>query len=280
MKHLLIISIVVGMSLEACNYLSSDRSLNHNDPKNEGSEQTEQETQQHLQHMRSDIIERIGQARCKNIEDCRFTGLGAKPCGGPWEYLVYSSVETNADTLITQVRRYNQVEHSINKRFGRVSDCSIPAEPKLECVAHCIDANQPVSPTPVPLNMINMEIIDSFSLINTPDDPFNINNGTINGQALHLSVSYGGGCADHKFNLWATSKLGVPDNEPIKNIILTHNSNGDVCKAFITTEIILNLEPLVYLHPDAKILLISVNDFDERFEFVLPRPIDQTFEQN
>jgi len=121
-----------------------------------------------------------------------------------------------------------------------------------------------------------MQIIDSFRLLDTPDDPFEINRGGTDGRALHLSVSYSGGCEAHEFSLWATPELGELENLPVKELLLTHNGNGDACEALITEEIVLNLGPLARLHPDARVILVGVNEFDELFEFVVPRPNGNT----
>ena len=53
-----------------------------------------------LEGMRQDIIEFIGEPTCKDSTNCRSIAFGDKPCGGPWEYLIYSVVEF--DTLALQ----------------------------------------------------------------------------------------------------------------------------------------------------------------------------------
>jgi hypothetical protein len=89
--------------LTACEHLPLDRILNRDN----GTGNEEREAQQRLRRMRAAIMELVGEARCENVEDCRFVGIGAKPCGGPWEYLVYSTAQTDPDQLIPHVREYN-----------------------------------------------------------------------------------------------------------------------------------------------------------------------------
>ncbi len=44
-------------------------------------------------------LELIGTPSCGGDGDCRYIGLGAKPCGGVWEYLVYSTPRIDPDYL-------------------------------------------------------------------------------------------------------------------------------------------------------------------------------------
>ena len=71
-----------------------------------------------------------------------------KPCGGPWEYLIYSSI--NSDTLKIQekVDEYNEWNEVINARYGYSSDCSQAEAPQLLCLnGKCVDRNK-VEDTP------------------------------------------------------------------------------------------------------------------------------------
>jgi hypothetical protein len=52
-----------------------------------------------LQSVRQQIVKSIGEARCVNLVHCRVLPLGARPCGGPSEYLAYSSSTGNRETL-------------------------------------------------------------------------------------------------------------------------------------------------------------------------------------
>ena len=67
-------------------------------------------------------------------------GLGSKPCGGPWEYLVYSASSTDSTALAERLTAYNAFEAGMNQRYEYFSDCSVPNEPVLayrdgRCVA-------------------------------------------------------------------------------------------------------------------------------------------------
>ena len=156
MKRVFLFLLLGGFGLTACEHLPLDRILDRdNEPSDE-----QQEAQQRLRRMRAAIMELVGEARCEDAEQCRFVGLGAKPCGGPWEYLVYSIAQTDPDDLIAHVREYNQFERQINEHFGRDSDCSMPPQPELECIeGRCVDLNRPRPPVPDQPNVVNMEIM-------------------------------------------------------------------------------------------------------------------------
>ncbi|HUH28329.1 hypothetical protein [Gelidibacter sp.] len=70
---------------------------------------------------------------CKENFECRYMAFGSKPCGGPWNYLVYS---TSIDTLELHslVNAYNKMEQELNVACERVSDCMMVNPPqRLEC---------------------------------------------------------------------------------------------------------------------------------------------------
>ena len=48
--------------------------------------------------MRQEVDALVGDA-CGALEDCRYVGIGAKPCGGPWEYIIYSTAVTDSAAL-------------------------------------------------------------------------------------------------------------------------------------------------------------------------------------
>jgi hypothetical protein len=75
----------------------------------------------------------VGEPSCTSTTECRAMALGAKPCGGPWTYLVYSYVTTDSAELARAVERYNELERQINTLEGRVSDCALVSAPELSC---------------------------------------------------------------------------------------------------------------------------------------------------
>ena len=102
-----------------------------------------------LAALKTEVLLVVGEADCSEIGECRSLPLGAKPCGGPWEYLIYST--TNSDTLRIKekVEEYNEWNRVLNSRYGYVSDCGIAEEPQLLCLNRkCVDRNNVGGDTP------------------------------------------------------------------------------------------------------------------------------------
>lgn len=97
----------------------------------EGEQRTEEGDRARLMKMRQGIDELIGDAAAASIADCRYAGLGSKPCGGPWEYIVYSVSSTDSTALAEKLTAYDVLEAEMNELYGYVSDCSIPNIPVL-----------------------------------------------------------------------------------------------------------------------------------------------------
>ena len=93
-----------------------------------------------LAEMRQEILDLAADPVCDDPADCRFIALGAKPCGGPWEYLVYSVASVDSVELAERVDVYNELNAELNLRYGWVSDCSVPPVPTLDCRdGRCVD---------------------------------------------------------------------------------------------------------------------------------------------
>ncbi len=65
---------------------------------------------------------------CDGTTECKFIGLGSKPCGGPWSYLVYTT-SIDVDKLKAAVEDYNQKEAAFNGKWEIVSDCALALQP-------------------------------------------------------------------------------------------------------------------------------------------------------
>ena len=102
-----------------------------------------------LASLKSDVLLLVDEDGCSEIGECRSLPFGAKPCGGPWEYLIYST--TNSDTLKIKekVEEHNEWNRVLNSRYGYISDCAIPEEPQLLCLnGQCVDGNKIGGDTP------------------------------------------------------------------------------------------------------------------------------------
>lgn len=99
---------------------------------------SEQLAENKLDSMKEVILTAAVIESCSESSECNFVGLGSKPCGGPWEYLIYSS-NADVEMLLGLVENYNATEEQINAEFGRASDCSIALAPdSVFCENGCV----------------------------------------------------------------------------------------------------------------------------------------------
>ncbi|KAF0151220.1 MAG: hypothetical protein FD143_2159 [Ignavibacteria bacterium] len=64
-------------------------------------------------------------------------------------------------------------------------------------------------------------------------DALNVNSANIEKDELVMSVSYGGGCANHIIDLYSYTGI-LKSNPPQMNLVMSHNANNDMCEAYIT----------------------------------------------
>ena len=80
-------------------------------------------------------IERlIGNAACRADSDCATLAIGAKPCGGPERYLVWSRAATDGRELAELASAFSQARRTAHERSGMLSDCAMVPEPAVRCV--------------------------------------------------------------------------------------------------------------------------------------------------
>ena len=130
----LIAAAWIAVSLLACG--DSDSVVGDNN----GDQRTEEGDRAQLAEMRREIDALVGDAAGASIEDCRYSGLGSKPCGGPWEFVIYSASSTDSTALAEKLTAYNAFEAEMNELYEYASDCSLPNAPVLayrdgRCVA-------------------------------------------------------------------------------------------------------------------------------------------------
>ena len=98
---------------------------------------------QRLLDWRAALRARAG-TTCTSLAECRFVAMGVKACGGPAEYLVYSTAATDEATLLPEVAAYSAFSARLNDWYGWVSTCDITPEPVLGVVGgHCVDIRGP-----------------------------------------------------------------------------------------------------------------------------------------
>ena len=81
-----------------------------------------------LQLEKQSIKEYIASFPCDETIGCDFIAFGSKPCGGSWEYLVFSNA-VDLVYLTNKVNNYNTLESAYNSEFGIVSDCGVVNPP-------------------------------------------------------------------------------------------------------------------------------------------------------
>jgi hypothetical protein len=87
-----------------------------------------------LAEKKQEILNYIQSFSCANATGCLSIAFGAKPCGGPREYLVYPNT-VDQTTLETLVEEYYEMDHQYNIETGAISDCMVVGPPNnVNCV--------------------------------------------------------------------------------------------------------------------------------------------------
>jgi len=95
---------------------------------------TQESEKTELAILQEEIVQLITTGTCTQNTDCDFIAFGSKPCGGPWNYLVFSTT-INVELLKERVATYNETETAYNIKWSVVSDCMAIAPPtSVQCV--------------------------------------------------------------------------------------------------------------------------------------------------
>jgi hypothetical protein len=81
----------------------------------------------HLNLWYGQIQTMINTVPCKNENDLKIVPIGAKGCGGPTGFVAYPKNETS---FFTHVEKFTETQIIYNKKWGVISDCSVPQAPK------------------------------------------------------------------------------------------------------------------------------------------------------
>ncbi len=65
---------------------------------------------------------------CVDSSNWRFVGLGAKPCGGPIDYIPYA-IQIDTVFFLDLITSYNEGSRKLNERNGAISDCMVLPPP-------------------------------------------------------------------------------------------------------------------------------------------------------
>jgi hypothetical protein len=87
-----------------------------------------------LAEKKLEILNYIQSFSCANATGCLYIAFGAKPCGGPREYLVYPNTVDQA-VLETMVNDYYEMDQQYNIESGAISECMVVGPPNtVGCV--------------------------------------------------------------------------------------------------------------------------------------------------
>lgn len=137
-------------------------------------------------------------------------------------YPVNLADEYKIDSLAVQIKYYYD---PIEYRCGRGGT----RYPSIRIIAFKMDS----SPA---------EVRDLLDWDSVPMDMFRLDSAYVDGDSLHLQISYSGGCRRHEFALWRL----MPGSELPQQVslMLSHEDNGDMCEAWITEWLVFSLKPI------------------------------------
>ena len=84
--------------------------------------------------LRNELSAAIGDAKCRNLVNCRVIGLGVRPCGGPEEYVAYSIWDTDREQISILVSEYNLLKEDLMHDSDQVGTCEVLPEPGVDCI--------------------------------------------------------------------------------------------------------------------------------------------------
>lgn len=96
---------------------------------------TKQETEKaKIDSLKTEIKSIADTSVCTGDYRCYSVGIGAKPCGGFWEYIVYSNSIEVVDFL-AKIEDLNELEKAYNVKYSIQSDCFMAMPPsRIDCV--------------------------------------------------------------------------------------------------------------------------------------------------
>ena len=79
---------------------------------------------------------------CDNSSQCHSLGVGSKACGGPENYIAWSSKNSDGAQLKALVEQHSAARRADDKRLGMMSTCSIVSDPGATCRAGSCVVNE------------------------------------------------------------------------------------------------------------------------------------------
>jgi len=118
--------------------------------------------------------------------------------------------------------------------------------------------------TPKDENIILFGVIGDM---NRASDPITIENATLKGNVLEISVSYSGGCQKHHFSLIGSAAISksLPPRRAIK---LIHEKMGDDCKKSVQEKLYFNIDEFSYTKESGSTIFLDLNGYGNAIEFI------------
>lgn len=85
-----------------------------------------------IQQLEQQMADIIGDASCDSDTQCQSMPIGAMACGGPSNYLPYSTLDTDVATLQQLAQQHQTLSQQLLQ--GQIGICIVPMEPQLSCV--------------------------------------------------------------------------------------------------------------------------------------------------
>ena len=121
---------------------------------------------------------------------------------------------------------------------------SMKADPDDKTVSISVDD---VDPVDIPLTGM---VVIGGSVNRFGNDDFALNSASITEDTLEISVSYSGGCKEHKFTLIVSEEF--LESFPVQlHASLAHNGMGDSCEAYPTEIYHFDLTPIKTMYQEA-----------------------------
>lgn len=136
MKNILFLAAIATLSLSCKSTVNPDnlpKPLPERPQENPDNGSLTKEESQEMENLKAGILAMSKSEKCTNGSDWKTVGLGVKACGGPVEYIPYST-KIDEKSFLEKVDYYNQKSTEYNKKYNLVSDCMLILPPeKIEC---------------------------------------------------------------------------------------------------------------------------------------------------
>lgn len=145
MKRLKLLLIIGGsaLALSGCVQSEAETTDPQSPPTSKAMNASDEELAVQAQQLRQQIGVLTEDAQADDVKQCRLLAIGAKPCGGPEEYVVYSTRNTDEDELKALADEYAEIREQWHEANQMVSNCMMTPEPQVQLVDGACTAGKP-----------------------------------------------------------------------------------------------------------------------------------------